>query len=221
MKTEQKWINGRSCIDVLPEIKTKSADFIFCDPPYNCKKDYGVCKDDMSPTEYHDFMQTIITESIRIARKGIAFYVGGNLTKEFMGLMPPESHLIIVHKRAVGIMCNNYFLQYHSLFVTAPPIKKCKDLWDDIRLPGEGYFFREKRYPSPGLTSVELTKKVLSHFTVEGDSVLDPFLGSGTTMVACLELNRNCLGIEIDSKWEPTYIERLKMNHLKMDAWTT
>ena len=45
----------------------------------------------------------------------------------------------------------------------------------------------------------------MKHFielhTKEGDIVIDPFLGSGTTAVACLELNRHFIGIELSSEY--------------------
>lgn len=43
----------------------------------------------------------------------------------------------------------------------------------------------------------ELVMELIRAFTDEGDIVLDPFLGSGTTMFACQHLKRNCIGIEI------------------------
>lgn len=44
-------------------------------------------------------------------------------------------------------------------------------------------------------------KWVLNNYTNEGDTILDPFMGSGTTGVACVQTGRNFIGIEID----PTY----------------
>lgn len=44
-------------------------------------------------------------------------------------------------------------------------------------------------------------KKLVSFFSRKGDVVLDPFLGAGSTMLACLETQRNCIGIELFWKW--------------------
>lgn len=44
-------------------------------------------------------------------------------------------------------------------------------------------------------------KMIIEKYTNEGNTVLDPFMGSGSTGIACVQLNRNFIGIEID----PTY----------------
>lgn len=63
------------------------------------------------------------------------------------------------------------------------------------------------RYPS-GQSKIHPTQKPLDLFiyllessTNEGDTVLDPFLGSGTTAVACERMGRNCVGIEISPEY--------------------
>lgn len=55
----------------------------------------------------------------------------------------------------------------------------------------------------------ELPKWFIKLFTKEGDVVLDPFLGSGTTLIACKELNRNGIGIEISEEYCDIAKERL------------
>ena len=46
-------------------------------------------------------------------------------------------------------------------------------------------------------------------FTKEGDTVLDPFMGSGTTGIVCKKLNRNFVGIEIDQRYFELSKERI------------
>jgi len=57
---------------------------------------------------------------------------------------------------------------------------------------------------------IKAIKKLIRVSTDERDIVLDPFLGSGTTAVACKQLNRKFVGIEIEKKWVEKSRERLK-----------
>lgn len=56
----------------------------------------------------------------------------------------------------------------------------------------------------------ELIARIVSVSTDEGDTVLDPFLGSGTTMKVALEVNRRCIGYEINDAFEPMIVDRLR-----------
>jgi site-specific DNA-methyltransferase (adenine-specific) len=55
------------------------------------------------------------------------------------------------------------------------------------------------RHPSP--FPVQLPRRCIKLFSYVGDTVLDPFLGSGTTLIACLQTGRKGIGIEIDRKY--------------------
>ncbi len=55
----------------------------------------------------------------------------------------------------------------------------------------------------PTQKPVGLFAAILDDFTKEADAVYDPFLGSGTTMIACEKLGRRCYGMEI----EPIYVD--------------
>jgi len=47
----------------------------------------------------------------------------------------------------------------------------------------------------------ELPKFCIETFSLENDMILDPFLGSGTTMAACQDLGRNCIGVEVSPEY--------------------
>jgi site-specific DNA-methyltransferase (adenine-specific) len=57
---------------------------------------------------------------------------------------------------------------------------------------------------------VELMAELVEQFTDLGELVLDPFVGSGTTGVACLRLGRRFIGIERDAKYHAVAVERLR-----------
>ena len=62
---------------------------------------------------------------------------------------------------------------------------------------------------------VELIEKILLHSSDEGMTVFDPFMGSGTTGVACKNLNRNFIGIELNEDYYLTAKNELKIILLK------
>jgi len=59
----------------------------------------------------------------------------------------------------------------------------------------------KKRVGHPAPFPVELPRRCVKLFTFVGDTVLDPFLGSGSTLVACVEGKRRGIGVEIDSHY--------------------
>lgn len=67
-------------------------------------------------------------------------------------------------------------------------------------------------HPTP--KPVELISYLLTKSSNEGDRVLDPFLGSGTTLVAAKQLNRNAVGIEISPKYCEIARQRLQQSTL-------
>lgn len=59
---------------------------------------------------------------------------------------------------------------------------------------------------------LELIEYLIKTYTNEGDTVFDPTFGSGTTAVACKNLNRNFVGIELDTDYYNYALERIKGN---------
>ncbi len=94
---------------------------------------------------------------------------------------------------------NYKFQRENGVYVT--------DVWDDIRELTSGYFagdeaIRNKdgeRFHKQQAPLALLLRIILSS-SATGDTVLDPFAGTGTTLVAAYQLNRNSVGIEIDPK---------------------
>jgi site-specific DNA-methyltransferase (adenine-specific) len=69
---------------------------------------------------------------------------------------------------------------------------------------------RNKQHPTE--KPIDLMKILIENSTNENDIVLDPFMGSGSTGVACINTNRNFIGIEMDDKYFKIASERIN-NH--------
>jgi DNA modification methylase len=93
--------------------------------------------------------------------------------------------------RESGVKLNDGY-ELKSKFYQSPINKKDKDLYDH-----------------PTIKPLELVKRHIEHTTQEGDVVLDTFLGSGTTAVACKELGRNYIGFEINKEYYDIAVNRL------------
>jgi DNA modification methylase len=61
---------------------------------------------------------------------------------------------------------------------------------------------------------VYLIEKILNMFTFDNDIILDPFMGSGTTAVACQNLNRRFIGFELEQRYVDIANQRLKDNKI-------
>jgi DNA modification methylase len=107
---------------------------------------------------------------------------------------------------------NYKFQRENGLYVT--------DVWDDVRELTSGYFagneaIRNKdggRFHKQQAPLALLLRIILSS-SETGDTVLDPFAGTGTTLVAAHQLNRNSVGVEIDPKNVKMIRSRLEEIH--------
>lgn len=76
-----------------------------------------------------------------------------------------------------------------------------RQIWSDLR--GTSH----PKHPAP--YPVEFAERLIRMFSFVGDTVLDPFMGTGTTNLACARWGRNSIGIELDSKYFAVARERV------------
>lgn len=70
----------------------------------------------------------------------------------------------------------------------------------------------------PACYPIELARRIVKIYSRPYYTVLDPFLGSGTTMRACVELRRSCIGIEIDESRLPRIKEKVMWGSQPLDG---
>lgn len=77
--------------------------------------------------------------------------------------------------------------------------------------------FRDGRHPTE--KPISLMQELLTDFTSHDDVILDPFMGSGTTGVACAKLGRKFIGIELDPDYFQIACERIEKAYAQPDLF--
>jgi SOS regulatory protein LexA len=196
-------------LKVLKKIPDKSIDLILTDPPYGLNK-AGI-KNDYDLSVFYSSLK----DSYRVL-KGNSFYITFFSTKFFPKLFvnnPFEyfwNFVLYCPNGRVGSPIG--YSKYMSCIVFKkgePKMnKRNKDIFVDTpgRMiePDEGFI--DHPTPKPKTFIMEILKM----FSRENDIVLDPFIGSGSTAMACKLTNRKYIGIEIDEKYYQLANKRLK-----------
>jgi site-specific DNA-methyltransferase (adenine-specific) len=86
--------------------------------------------------------------------------------------------------------------------------KLSKEEWSEY-FSGHWNFNGEKQIEHLAMFPEELPKRLIKMFSFVGDTILDPFLGSGTTTLAAKNLNRNSIGYEVNKKFLPIIKEKV------------
>ncbi len=209
---ESKFINKivlNNCLDLMREIPDGSVDLIITDPPWNVGKDYGTYKDDLSKKEYQQLIRDLKSEWDRIANGRVAIVLGSEILKDWWDVYVDAKIIIVKLGAIVLTRKNNMHLQWKAVVTTCNSNKFTTDNWEDIRWPGEGYYFDEPRYGHPAMTPLKLMGRLINLFSNENDLIFDPYMGVGTTAVAAMLLKRRYIGCEIDAKYLDTARKRI------------
>jgi site-specific DNA-methyltransferase (adenine-specific) len=220
------------CLELMKEIPDKSIDLVLTDPPYliNYFTNYRGNKthDFCTPIEGDSDPQLIIDcakEFKRVLKDNTAAYIFCNQDKIDFFKQTFEQQLNL--KNIIIWVKNNWtagdlLAQYGKQYEMILYLNKGRAIINGERYPDVWFFNRvcgdEQLHQNQKPVGL-LERMILSHSN-KGDIILDPFLGSGTTAVACKRLNRNFIGIEKEPKYVEIALKRLeKVNNHKIDEW--
>lgn len=199
--------DAREVLPTLPKF-----DLLLTDPPYGIgadnrernlsrvklaqPKDYGVSNWDDAPAS-----QGLISRSVLAASTAIVW--GGNYFD-----MPPSSCWLVWDKDNG----TNDFADCELAWTNMPKaVRKFKWRWNGM-LQEKGGDKKEYRV-HPTQKPLALMRWCLS-FCPDAASVLDPFMGSGTTLVACKLEGRTCVGVEREERYCEMAVKRLRQGVL-------
>ncbi len=221
------------CLKFMQDIPDKSINMVFTSPPYNMCKKYGInsssplfhkykknYNDNMVESEYIEWQTKVIAECLRVSN--YTFYV--------MMLMPATKRCII---SLMNTYQNNlkdvHFYEKHAPCnvnngVCAKGVEWILCFGQDghfkftyNNFPQNNYvknvntFNVKEKIPEHHATfPLALAKHYIGYYSRENDVVFDPFMGSGTTAVASIELKRRFIGSEISPEYCRIAEKRIK-----------
>jgi DNA modification methylase len=229
---KQKLILGDS-LEVLPQIPSESVDLVVADPPYNLGKDYGNNHDIKGYEEYLDFSKKWLTEAHRILKPTGTIYVfmGFRFISYLYNILDRDlgmhfSNWIVWHYTQGMGKTRGFSPRHDDILMFTKSQNFFFDL-DAIRVPQKFYrdrnnmrganpgdvwqfshvhYCNENRQNHPTQKPEGLIERMILASCPEDGTILDPFVGSGTTLRVCQQLNRFGTGIDLN----PEYIESSK-----------
>ena len=217
------------CYKLLNKIKTASVDLILTDPPYNLSKySRGNIK--------ANWRKTLNNDIAGWDKQAINFPL---LKKEFMRILKPTGNIFIFtaynllgtwHSLFDPVFDTFQIMVWHK---TNPPPKlrragflnSCELIccmwnkghtWNFSTQKEMHNFFEspicmgKERYPHPTQKALKVLKHIIKIASDKNQLVLDPFMGAGSTGVACKQLNRQFIGMEKEASYFKMAEERIK-----------
>ena len=209
--TKQELILG-DALEELPKIKVKEKKFVIVtDPPFNVGYHYNTYKDNMGSEEYYEMLASVFQyapfvvihypeEIYKIAfqvgefpDKVVSWVYNSNTAKQhrdiaFFGIKPDFKQYGQPYKNPT----DKRIMQRIADGKTA----RLYDWWEINQVKNVS----KDKTAHPCQMPLEVMKRIVGILPSDC-TIVDPFMGSGTTGLACKELNRNFIGIEMDSEY--------------------
>ena len=226
-------IHCADLLDKMKDIPSESIDLIVTDPPYNLNKNYGNNQDTREFIEYMEFSKKWLKEADRVLKPTGTIYVfmGMRYISYIYNILESDmryhfnSWIVWYYTQGIGKTIG--FSPRHDDILMFTKSKEFTFNLDNIRIPQKYYrsvnnmrganpgnvwefshmhYCNKHRFQHPTQKPEGLYERIILASSNPGDTVLDPFVGSGTALRVCQNTGRNCIGIDIN----PEYIRMCK-----------
>jgi len=200
----------------------EQADMVFTDPPYNVNyantakermrgKDRAILNDNLGDG-FHDFLLAALTPTLASCRGSVYVAMSSSeldvLQAAFRAAGGHWSTFIIWAKNAFTLGRADYQRQYEPILYGWP--EGTQRHWCGDRDQGDVWNIKkpQKNDLHPTMKPVELVERAIRNSSRPGNVVLDPFGGSGTTLIAAEKSGRLAMLIELDPKYVDVIVRR-------------
>ena len=227
------------CLEIMKDMSDNSVDLVITSPPYNkhsanrkcgntdswrqANIDYGDFKDDLPEKEYQEQQKNIIKECLRIIKIDGSIFYNHKYRIVNHRVISPEEWLseFIIRQVVIWDRTNSPVLEPIRFM---PKTEQIYWITKERKTPyftKQGFQYQDVwRIPPdsgnkhPASFPIDIPTRCILSACPENGIVLDPYSGSGTTAVACQNLKRNFIGIEISKEYCEIAEDRLKQKPL-------
>lgn len=222
------YIDNIDCLEGLAEIPDKSVDAIITDPPYFLSMGHAGCKTNATRSDslqsnrtFNDlaictpFYKQLFSEYRRVLKDDGSFYFftdwrGYAYYFPLINAELPVRNMLVWDKKGGP---GSFYSFNHELIIFGTYKNKTKagvgsSVWR-LAAFSSGAKATNGDKVHPTQKPVEVITKMIEDSTEPGAVVLDTFMGSGTTAVACLQTGRNYIGFELDEKYHAIAQQRI------------
>ena len=203
------------CFDLLKDIPDESVDMILTDPPYGMsfQSDYRKIKyEKIKGDSSLDWLDDFVDEIYRVSKPNTAHYVFCSFHhidkfKQAIERKFKIKNILtwVKNNKSMGDLKGDFAPKTEFIIF----FHKGRKLINGKRDPNVLEFKKTRNELHPTQKPVDMTEYLIGKFSDEGDLILDPFMGSGTTAIACLNTNRNFIGFELDKGYFDIANERV------------
>lgn len=194
-------IRHADCIDIISHMKDNSVDLVLTDPPYGIEYISNHYKDGnpfSAITGDDEYPAYLIPEFKRVARKAVFLFCRWDNLPEVIKVKKPKSFIVWAKNNwGMGDLQHEFGRMWEGILFFP-----CEEHEFNKRPPD--VIFCDRIPPTqllhPTQKPVPILEWLIRHNSNEKDIVLDPFMGSGSTGVACIKTGRNFVGIEIEEE---------------------
>lgn len=219
---------NKDCLDFLKGVPDKSIDLVVMDPPYEFHSGNGGGAFGRENRSYHGELYNsgnldkgitndVLEELWRVMKKpNIYIWCNKNQFRQYLNFFEERgctTDILTWHRSNPVPTCNNKYLSDTDYILF---FRKGVNVYGSYKTKHKYYVTPtnkadKQKWGHPTIKPLEIIENLVTNSSQEGDVVLDPYMGSGTTGVAAKKLGRDFVGCEIDPKYFEVAKTRISM----------
>jgi len=201
------------CEDVLPQLPDQSVDCVITDPPYgiNYFSNHYIGENPHSPIENDHELFLPLDQLWRIVRDRGVIFAFYSHKRPLIDSRVKNSIVWVKNHWSAGDLEGDFGNQFEMIaFIPKKGFKlKSEKRWSNV-----WHYDRVPPRLHPSEKPIGLISKLVVCGSVEGETILNPFVGSGTTLLAAKRLKRRAIGIELSEAYCQIAVQRLSQKEL-------